>query len=296
MQTHAAFAKQPSTASLSRDQRDVVDWDLDDYIEAARSAQNWNRQDLSSAFARSKRRYRSAAAAAVAALAASSCSSATPPANASRRDASAGGERAGDAGATLISAADAAAQSARASGLRDSSAQERAAAAAAFTAGASGVKSNAAQNRLVAGIDAALIAKLDAAFPRRRVPTTMRRSPSSSEVQEAAADASGADYPAEGDGRHDRDHDGAGDDEETEALFEESAAAAAAATKTGSMHPKTIVGRHVNGRRGWSDEENRVLLEKYRELGPRWPDIARHLPGRTEFACRDRLNRILGVK
>ena len=38
-------------------------------------------------------------------------------------------------------------------------------------------------------------------------------------------------------------------------------------------------------REPWSEEENQKLLRTYDELGSKWADIARQLPGRTDNAC-----------
>jgi hypothetical protein len=38
-------------------------------------------------------------------------------------------------------------------------------------------------------------------------------------------------------------------------------------------------------REPWSEAENRKLLQTYDELGSKWADIARQLPGRTDNAC-----------
>ncbi|KAK4530030.1 hypothetical protein CCYA_CCYA03G0887 [Cyanidiococcus yangmingshanensis] len=51
-----------------------------------------------------------------------------------------------------------------------------------------------------------------------------------------------------------------------------------------------------NHRRFWSDDEHRVLLERFQKFGPEWEKVAKALPGRTPFACRDRLHRLLGSK
>lgn len=49
-------------------------------------------------------------------------------------------------------------------------------------------------------------------------------------------------------------------------------------------------------RRLWTVEENRLLLRIFRSIGPDWNKIAAALPGRSPYACRDRLHRLLGSK
>lgn len=39
---------------------------------------------------------------------------------------------------------------------------------------------------------------------------------------------------------------------------------------------------------GWSEEEDRLIFELYANLGPKWTDIAKNLPGRTENSIKNR--------
>ena len=39
---------------------------------------------------------------------------------------------------------------------------------------------------------------------------------------------------------------------------------------------------------GWSEEEDRLIFELYSAVGPKWTDIARRLPGRTENSTKNR--------
>jgi hypothetical protein len=50
---------------------------------------------------------------------------------------------------------------------------------------------------------------------------------------------------------------------------------------------------HLNpqiNRGPWTAEEDRVLALRHRELGNRWAEIARHLPGRTDTLVKNRWN------
>jgi hypothetical protein len=50
---------------------------------------------------------------------------------------------------------------------------------------------------------------------------------------------------------------------------------------------------HLNpmvNRGPWSLEEDRLLVQKQKELGNKWADIARHLPGRTDTLVKNRWN------
>ena len=40
--------------------------------------------------------------------------------------------------------------------------------------------------------------------------------------------------------------------------------------------------------RAWEPEEDHILLETYDEIGPRWKDIMKRIPGRTQAMCRNR--------
>ena len=42
----------------------------------------------------------------------------------------------------------------------------------------------------------------------------------------------------------------------------------------------------------WSAEENEILVALYNTIGPRWEEIPKHLPGRSEAACIGRLHLI----
>ena len=39
---------------------------------------------------------------------------------------------------------------------------------------------------------------------------------------------------------------------------------------------------------GWNEEEDQVIFELYAAMGPKWTDIAKHLPGRTENSIKNR--------
>lgn len=43
----------------------------------------------------------------------------------------------------------------------------------------------------------------------------------------------------------------------------------------------------------WSNEEDKLLLEKYSEYGPRWSVICRYMPGRTEMTLKNRCRLLL---
>ncbi|KAH6689790.1 Homeodomain-like protein, partial [Plectosphaerella plurivora] len=53
-----------------------------------------------------------------------------------------------------------------------------------------------------------------------------------------------------------------------------------------SLHPALRKGR-------WTEQEDRVLLDAYAELGPAWHDIALMIPGRKDDQCSKRYNEIL---
>ena len=43
----------------------------------------------------------------------------------------------------------------------------------------------------------------------------------------------------------------------------------------------------------WKEEEDNLLIEKYKELGPRWKTISSLFPNRTDIAVKNRLHRIV---
>ncbi len=43
---------------------------------------------------------------------------------------------------------------------------------------------------------------------------------------------------------------------------------------------------HQGNNDTWSAEEQGVLISLYNTIGPRWEEIRKHIPGRTETACR----------
>jgi myb proto-oncogene protein len=42
----------------------------------------------------------------------------------------------------------------------------------------------------------------------------------------------------------------------------------------------------------WTRDEDRILLQKHRELGPKWVQIARYFPDRTDAMVKNRFNRL----
>ena len=43
--------------------------------------------------------------------------------------------------------------------------------------------------------------------------------------------------------------------------------------------------------KSWEPEEDEILKVSLLEIGPRWKEIAKRLPGRTEAMCRNRRQR-----
>ncbi|EAY02084.1 Myb-like DNA-binding domain containing protein [Trichomonas vaginalis G3] len=44
---------------------------------------------------------------------------------------------------------------------------------------------------------------------------------------------------------------------------------------------------------GWSEDEDKQLIEKYREMGPKWKVLSSFFPKRTEIIVKNRMNKIL---
>ncbi|GLD95927.1 hypothetical protein PINS_up004605 [Pythium insidiosum] len=54
------------------------------------------------------------------------------------------------------------------------------------------------------------------------------------------------------------------------------------------QHWYRVLAAEKKGRRSWTPAEDLVLLEKVQQLGHKWTEIARFLPGRLDKQCRER--------
>lgn len=52
---------------------------------------------------------------------------------------------------------------------------------------------------------------------------------------------------------------------------------------------KHYLSASISGKVPFSDEENRIIMEKYFELGPKWTKIAKYINGRTDIQVKERV-------
>jgi hypothetical protein len=46
----------------------------------------------------------------------------------------------------------------------------------------------------------------------------------------------------------------------------------------------------------WTEEEDRIIIEKHKELGSSWKEISKYLKNRTQFSVRNRFKQLLKDK